>query len=50
MVKIFLTTDPQTHRALYDSESRFLGLFQSMREAYETLGDLLNYCSIRSAG
>ncbi|MDD2699776.1 MAG: hypothetical protein PHH36_00930 [Sideroxydans sp.] len=50
MVKIYLTTDPQTQRALYDSESRFLGLFQSMRAAYEALGDLLNYCTIRSAG
>ena len=50
MVNIYLTTDPHTQRALYDSESSFLGLFQSMRAAYEALGDLLNFCSIRSAG
>ncbi|MBU3903738.1 MAG: hypothetical protein KKG03_02400 [Gammaproteobacteria bacterium] len=49
MVNIYLTTDPHTHRALYDSESRFMGLFHSMRDAYEALGDLLNFCSIRSA-
>jgi hypothetical protein len=49
MVNIYLTTDPETHRALYDSESRFLGLFQSIRDAYEALGDLLSYCTIRSA-
>lgn len=49
MVKIYLTTDPQTHRALYDNESRFMGIFQSMRDAYESLGELLSFCSIRSA-
>jgi hypothetical protein len=49
MVNIYLTTDPETHRALYDSESKFLGIFQSMRDAYEVLGDLLSFCSIRSA-
>jgi len=49
MVKIYLTTDPQTHRALYDNESRFLGIFQSMRHAYEVLGELLCFCTIRSA-
>jgi hypothetical protein len=50
MVNIYLTTDPHTQRALYDSECRFLGVFHSMRAAYEALGDLLNFCSIRSAG
>ncbi len=49
MVNIYLTTDPHTQRALYDSEARFLGLYESMRAAYEALGDLLNFCTIRSA-
>jgi len=49
MLKIFLTIDPQTLRGLYDSESKFLGVFQSISEAEEALGDMLNFCSIRSA-
>ena len=49
MFKIFLTTDPQTLRGLYDNEVKFLGVFRSMREADEVLGKLLNFCSIRSA-
>ena len=49
MFKIFLTTDPQTRRGLYDNEVKLLGVFQSMREADETLGELLKFCSIRSA-
>jgi hypothetical protein len=48
MFKIFLTTDPQTRRGLYDSEAKFMGIFRSMREADEALGELLNFCSIRS--
>jgi hypothetical protein len=48
MFKIFLTTDPQTRRGLYDNEVKFLGIFKSMREADEALGKLLNFCSIRS--
>jgi hypothetical protein len=48
MFKIFLTTDPQTRRGLYDSEVKFLGVFRSMREADELLGNLLKFCSIRS--
>ena len=47
MFKVFLTQDPQTLRALYDNESKLLGVFQSMCEAQETLGDMLNFCSIR---
>ena len=47
MLKVFLTQDPQTLRALYDSEAKLLGVFQSMCEAQETLGDMLNFCSIR---
>jgi hypothetical protein len=47
MLKVFLTQDPQTLRALYDSEAKLLGIFQSMCEAQETLGDMLNFCSIR---
>ena len=48
MFKIFLTTDPQTRRGLYDDEVKFMGIFKSMREADEALGNLLNFCSIRS--
>lgn len=47
MLKIFLTKDPQTLRGLYDDESKLLGVFQSMSEAEEALGDMLNFCSIR---
>lgn len=49
MIKIFLTIDPQTRRGLYDSEATFMGLFSSMSEAEKSLGDMLNFCSIRSA-
>jgi hypothetical protein len=47
MLKIFLTTDPQTRRGLYDSESKLLGVYQSISEAEAALGDMLNFCSIR---
>jgi hypothetical protein len=47
MIKIFLTIDPDTGRALYDNESRLLGKFFSVAEAETTLGDLLRFCSIR---
>lgn len=47
MLKIFLTIDPLTLRGLYDDESKLLGVFQSMSEAQEALGDMLNFCSIR---
>ena len=49
MLKIFLTIDPETHRGLYDNEATFLGVFHSISEAEKTLGDILNFCSIRSA-
>lgn len=50
MIKVFLTVDPQTRRGLYDSESKLLGTFHSVREAAATLGDdMLSFCSIRSA-
>jgi len=48
MLKVFLTTDPQTQRALYEDESKFLGSFPSMSEAEESLGNILNFCSIHS--
>lgn len=48
MCKVFLTTDPVTQRALYDNESKFLGVFQTILDAERILGELLNYCSIRS--
>jgi hypothetical protein len=47
MLKVFLTIDPQTRRGLYDSEATFMGAFQSLLEAEETLGEILSYCSIR---
>jgi hypothetical protein len=49
MIKIFLTTDPATGRALYDDEARLLGRFTSISHAESELGDILRYCSIRSA-
>ncbi len=48
MFKIFLTVDPQTHRALYDSEAKYLGTFMSINEAELRLGEMLNFCSIRA--
>lgn len=48
MLKVFLTIDPQTLRGLYDDEAKLLGTFQSMSEAEETLGDMLNFCTIHS--
>lgn len=47
MIKIFLTTDPVTGRGLHDDESRFLGTFQSVREAAQELGEIFRFCSIR---
>lgn len=49
MLKIILTIDPETRRGLYDSETKCLGVFQSMHEAEAVLGDMLSFCSIRSA-
>lgn len=49
MCKVYLTVDPQTRRGLYDSESKFLGLFPSVKEAAEKLGDVIGFCSIRTA-
>ena len=48
MCKVYLTVDPQTYRGLYDNESKFLGLYNSVKEAAEKLGALINFCSIRS--
>lgn len=50
MFKIFLTTDPQTRRGLYDNEVKLMGIFRTMQEADAVLGELLSFCSIRSAG
>jgi len=47
MMKVFLTRDPNTGRGLYDDESKFLGAFQSVQDAFSTLGNLLRFCSIR---
>lgn len=48
MLKIFLTSDPDTGRGLYDDETLFLGRFPSMNDAENELGDILRFCSIRS--
>ncbi len=48
MFRIYLTTDPETRRGLYDDEVQFLGIFRSIREADEALGGLFCFCSIRS--
>lgn len=48
MLKVFLTIDPQTLRALYDDEAKLLGSFASMTEAEDALGDMLNFCTIHS--
>lgn len=48
MLKVFLTIDPQTLRALYDDEAKLLGSFTSMSEAEDALGDMLNFCTIHS--
>lgn len=48
MLKIFLTSDPDTGRGLYDDETLFLGKFPSLNDAERELGDLLRFCSIRS--
>jgi hypothetical protein len=49
MLKIFLTMDPETRRGLYDNEATLLGVFNSISEAEEKLGNMLNFCSIRAA-
>lgn len=50
MLKVFLTIDPKTMRGLYDDEAKLLGIFQSMSEAEDALGDMLNFCTIHSEG
>ena len=49
MLKIILTIDLKTHRALYDNEATVLGLFRSMAEAEKELGDVIRFCSIQAA-
>lgn len=46
MLKVFLTIDPQSLRALYDDEAKLLGVFKSIGEAEDALGDMLNFCTI----
>lgn len=46
MLKVFLTIDPQSLRALYDDEAKLLGVFKSISEAEDALGDMLNFCTI----
>lgn len=48
MLKIFLTSDPDTGRGFYDDEALFMGRFVSLHEAEAALGEILRFCSIRS--
>lgn len=49
MIRIYLTVDPQTRRALYDDESKLLGTFNSIQHALAELGaDILAFCNIKS--
>lgn len=48
MINIYLTTDPDTGRGLYDDEARLLGRYLSIDHAESELGDILRFCSIRS--
>lgn len=48
MIHIYLTTDPETGRGLYDDEARLLGRYISIDHAESELGDILRFCSIRS--
>jgi hypothetical protein len=50
MISVYVTTDPQTGRALYHDERIFKGTFRDYQEAYDQLGDeLLRYCSVYTA-
>jgi hypothetical protein len=50
MIRVYVTVDPETGRALYDDEKLFLGTFMSFQAAYDQLGDqLIRCCSVYSA-
>jgi len=48
MYAIYLTTDPDTGRGLYQDESKFMGKFETIQQAAESLGGLLRFCSINT--
>ena len=49
-VRVYLTVDPETGRALYDDESKFMGVFDSVLDAAKQLGDdVLSFCNIKPA-
>jgi len=48
MIRIVLTSDPDTGRGLYDDEAQVLGRFDSLSDAEQALGDVLRFCSIHS--
>ena len=49
MLKVILTVDPKTMRALYDDETTVLGVYITIQEATEMWGDLIRFCSIHRA-
>lgn len=50
MVKVWVTIDPQTGRALYRDEETCMGVFESVAKAAEQIGHhLMRFCSIRAA-
>lgn len=48
MIRIVLTSDPDTGRGLYDDEAKVLGRFDTLSDAEQALGDVLRFCSIHS--
>lgn len=50
MVKVYVSIDPKTGRALYRDEEEFLGAFESMFAAVQAIGqDFVRFCSFRAA-
>ena len=50
MIKIILTVDPTTQRAMYADECKVLGVFADINTAVRELGDeiIRRFCSIRT--
>jgi len=48
MYKVFLVIDPVTGRGLYEDEERHLGVFDSLAQVEAVLGEMLNFCEIRT--
>jgi hypothetical protein len=47
MYQVILVVDPATGRGLYKEEEKRLGVFGSLAQAAEVLGNLLNFCTIQ---